>query len=259
MSVDKQVLGDFTADIYHQNSLSDFFRVYNKYVQTLGFDGVAYTFLPELSLEKNIQRAPVFMSSELFPNRFIEHYTQDRLDHHDFTIKRIKAKKMTPMDWQVFARSDRLTQEEKTTITIAHCDYDIKNAISIPTMSEDSGVAGASIISTETNANFEKLKKERLETLLICTKLFHDATVNLSRSSLADTFVMPLLTDMKPKEIIILRYFASGNSLKNIYDSTGISYSYASNLLSALRQRFGGISNEKLMYIIGLFGILDRL
>ena len=93
MSVDKQVLGDFTADIYYQNSLSKFFRTYNKYVQTLGFDGVAYSFIPEFSLEKSIQRAPVFMSSELFPNMFIEHYTQDRLDHHDFTIKRIKAKK----------------------------------------------------------------------------------------------------------------------------------------------------------------------
>jgi len=259
MPINKQLLGDFTADIYTQNSLSSRFSIFEKYVQILGFEGVSYTFMPEFSLKKDIQRAPVFMSSKLFPCSFIEQYTHDRMDQNDFTVRRIKTKQLAPMDWQEFKYSDELSHAEKTIISIAKYDHNVKNALSIPTMSEDRGIAGASIVSTAKNAEFNQLKKENLETLSICTQLFHDATVNMSEASLADIFVIPLLIEMKPKEITILRYFASGKPLKNIYDTTGISYSYASNLLAELRQRLGGISNEKLMYIIGLFNLLDNL
>ena len=195
----------------------------------------------------------------MFPTSFIEQYTHDRFDQNDFTVRRIKAKQLAPMDWKIYEKSDDLSEEEKSVLVIAENDHDIKNAISIPTMSEAIGIAGASIVSTANDADFKKLKKERLETLQVCTKLFHDSTVNQPISSLVHTFVMPLLADIKPKELIVLRYIASGKHLKNIADTTNISYSYASNLLSELRIRLGGISNEKLFYVIGLFNILDHL
>lgn len=259
MAVDKQLLGDFVTDIYSLDTLDERFNVYEKYVQLLGFDGCSYTFVPGFCMEKDSQNPPAFMFSELFPKSFLEQYTYDRFDQNDFTVRRIKAKQLAPMDWKVFEKTDELSEEEKNVIVVANNDHSVKNAISIPTMSEEIGIAGASIVSTANDADFRKLKDERLETLQICTKLFHDATVNQPISSLVHTFVMPLLTVLKPKEIVILRYIASGQHLKNISDTTDISYSYASNLLSELRQRLGGISNEKLMYIIGLFNILDHI
>lgn len=259
MPVDKQIVGDFATEIYSLGSLTEHFEIYEKYVQKLGFEGVAYTFMPEFSLEKNIQQAPVFISSELFPISFIEQYAHDRFEKNDFSVRRIKAKQLTPMDWNKFRLSNKLTQKEKDVLLVANREHGISNGITIPTMSEEMGIAGASIVSRTNDSDFQKLKKERLETLQICTKLFHDATVNLSDSSLADKFVIPLLITMKPKEILILRYFLSGKPLKNISDTTDISYSYATNLLGDLRHKLGGISNEKLMYIMGLFKILDQL
>jgi DNA-binding CsgD family transcriptional regulator len=52
-------------------------------------------------------------------------------------------------------------------------------------------------------------------------------------------------------EITILRYAASGKPLKNIQDHTGISYRYASNVLDKLRDKLGGISRDRLLYLVG--------
>jgi len=259
MKINKQLLGEFFYDIYSTDDLEERFKIYEKYVQTLGFDGVSYTFIPEFCLEKNSKQAPTFIFSELFPESFIEQYSYDRFDKNDFTVKRIKAKKLEPMDWKIFKHSDELSLEEKNVIVVADNDHEIKNAISVPTMSNDKGIAGASFVSTANSADFQQLKNERLEMLQLFTKLFHDSTVNHSVPSLISTFVMPTFLSLNQKEIAVLRYLASGKYLKNIKYSTDISYSYASNLLSSLRKKLGGISNEKMMYLIGLFNMMDHL
>ncbi len=253
------MLGDFFYDIYSTDALDERFKIFEKYVQTLGFEGVSYTFMPEFYLKDDYQQAPAFMSSELFPRSFIEQYTDDRFDKNDFTVRRIKSKQLRPMDWQMCGRSDELSQEEKNVITTADHEHGIKNAISIPTMSKEVGIAGASIISTVSNTDFQKLKDEKLETLRLCTRFFHDSTQNQSTSRPARIFVLPLLTTLNPKEIYILRYLATGQSLKNISFTTDIvTYNYAKNVLHELRKKFGGISKDKLMYIIGLFNILEN-
>ncbi|WGZ94854.1 MAG: hypothetical protein QJT81_02380 [Candidatus Thiothrix putei] len=59
---------------------------------------------------------------------------------------------------------------------------------------------------------------------------------------------MPSLNDT---EITVLRYAASGKPFKNIQDHTGISYRYASNVLDKLRDKFGGINRDRLLYLAG--------
>lgn len=91
------------------------------------------------------------------------------------------------------------------------------------------------------------------------TKIFYYLVVHQPSSSLINAFVIPLLFDLKPKEVFILRYLASGQHLKNIQDTGEISYSYANNLLKELRERLGGITSNQLMYILGRLDILDYL
>ena len=71
-----------------------------------------------------------------------------------------------------------------------------------------------------------------------------------------DKFILPLFETLKPKEIVILQYLATGKPMKNIQDYTGISHSYATNVLAELRLRLGGINNDKLMYLFGLMKAL---
>jgi len=56
-------------------------------------------------------------------------------------------------------------------------DYGINNGVTLPLLSGQSGIAGASIISEETKA-FSKLLDSRIEILTLCTRLFHNMVLS---------------------------------------------------------------------------------
>jgi hypothetical protein len=251
------LLGSYIAELYAAETLETRFQVYEKYLKQLGFDGATYLFAARAQWEAFTSIPAVFLHTTAYPTQFLEHYNTERLDQCDFTIRKVLEGDTRPKDWREHEQQAQLSAKEHHVIQLAREDYGIMNAISIPTMLDERGAAGASIISTEKDYAFQTLKHERLETLRYCTKLFHD--INFADSSLPQKFVLPLVTSLKPKEITIIRYLASGAPFKNIEDTTGITYSYATNVLEKLRHRLGGITKDKLLYLIGLLNILHHI
>ena len=259
-SFNHTLIGQFVEELYSANSLWERFYIYQKYVNRLGFYSASYTFIPSIQLDQPLP--PIFLYTSEFPKGFLQQYTEQNLARHDFTLRLARDYKVAPslnwcepLDWREHEVSGKLLPQEAAVIEQARVDYGIINAVSIPTMMSEAGVAGMSIISHENDCLFEKLKVKSLPTLLSCSQIFHD--MNYASSDLNYAFLMPFIQNLKPKEIQILRYLASGKNLKAIEDSTGISYGYASNLLNELRARLGGISRDKLMYLIGAVNLFN--
>jgi len=250
----KKIVAKFVNDIYlsTSDSLESRFNLFEKYVQQLGFDGVAYTFIPSFILDNSIGQAPIILHSGQYPDSLIEQYTNDRLDLSDFAVRQVKENKLSVIDWRSYQNSNKLSSAEKNVVQIVLHEHGIKNNLTIPTMTGAKGVSGVSVVSSANDAEFSLLKKERLESLECITNIFHRSNVDLN-----EYFVKPYFSNFTPKEIIILKYLSKGLRLKNIAYETTISHSYALNVLSKLRRKLGSITHDKLMYDLGVFKILD--
>jgi len=232
--------------------------VYEKYIQMLGYEGVSYTFVPSFSHGAGLDKPLTFNTSRYFPENYKDRFVYRQFKHNDSMQSEIQGQDMSPMDWKTCWECDGLTKEDYIRANLKD-GHGIKNGISLPAADYDKGIAGVCVISKANDTEFEILKKETLKTLSLCTSTFHDLTIHQPSSELMNTLIIPVIGDLKSKEIIILRFLASGEHLKNIQESTGISYSVANNHLKDLRDRLGGITQNKLMYLVGKLNILDYL
>lgn len=200
---------------------------------------------------------PIFQVSETYPQTFIDHYVGARFDKQDFTIKQIEDGNLTPMDWWDCQQKGQITSAEKQVIQVAREDYGIENGLSIPTMSQPEGIAGVSIISEETDQAFRQLQTENGVQLNICTKLFHDCVFNIPEYK--SQFLIPAIANLTETEKKVLRYLVSGLPMKAVQDGTGVPYKYATKVLGEVREKFGKITKDKLVYALGLLNILEAL
>ena len=254
MAVKSHIVGEFVEKLYLSDELEKRFRIYEEAVRSLGFEAVTFAFAPNVELTGNLL-TPVFLNSSPYPMGFLQQYNEEKLHMKDFTIRKITHQQLEPMDWREHEHSNSITNDEKRVIQIARNDHGIMNGISIPTMNKNIGMAGASVLSLEKDVSFNILKCENLETLVLCTYLFHNHL--FAYNKIPHQFILSLLNSLKPVEIKILQYVASGKPFKNITHETGISRGYASNKLDNLRARLGGINKDKLLYLLGLLNILD--
>ena len=259
MEAARKLTLEFISELHFPKpiSLEEHFLVYEKFLRRLGYDGATYTFLPTIQLEVMTELPTIFLSTESYPMGFIEQYNEENLDQNDFTIRKIKAGEMAPMDWREHELNDWVNRKEAAVIRLARDKYGIKNAISIPMMHEKKGGAGASVISYKDDKPFNILKEQSLDLLVSFTRLFHERIIN--QGDLTHRFVIPVLESLTEKEITILNYKASGKAMKNIEEHSGISMSYAANVMSDLKKRLGGVNTERLMYLLGLLNTFDRL
>lgn len=255
MLSDEYFIEDFMHELYDLHCVEDRFKSYQKHAQHLGFEGVTYTFIPKIQLEVDLPLSPIFEFNNAFPLDFLEHYQAEGLDQRDFAIRKINNERESrPLDWHMHELTDLISADEKSLIRLAREEYRIQNALTLPTLSNNVGLAGASITSSEKDRSFNKLKAERLQRLCSITRLFHDS--NSNQSHLPAKFILPFVETLKPKEIQILSYLASGELMKNIPYHMDISTRYASNVLDGLRNRMGGITRDRLMYLVGKLDIL---
>jgi len=265
MAIDHKLISSFVSEMqfsYSESetiSLEQHFSVYEKFLRQLGYDGATYSFAPTIQIEIMTNLPAFFLSTSAYPIAFIEQYTAERLDQKDFTVRKILAGEMTPMDWREHEVNGWISETEAYVIKLARDKYGIKNGISIPMINEEKGLAGASVISYENDDAFKELKEQTLDSLVSITRLFHARI--FSEEDLTHKFILPILENLTEKEIIILSYKASGKLMVNIEEETGISSSFAANLLSNLRKRLGGVNTDRLMYLLGLlntFGNIQR-
>lgn len=256
--VDYACLGRFMDDLLSAGSLHERFQVYEKYIQDLGFDGFTYTYIPNIQLEARFPVSPVFAFSHTYPVAFLEHYAEARFDQQDFTIRRgVMEKCMDVMDWREHERNGLISAPEREVVVVAREDYQLRNGLTVPTMNNQLGIAGASVVSLEKDELFRRLKQEHVGTLLRITQCFHAHT--FVDQQLNKRFLEPILRHLNQKEVEILRHLASGKAFKNIEYSVDVaSYKVAANILDKLRVKFGGITRDRLMFLVGLLNLLEQ-
>ncbi|RVU85864.1 hypothetical protein EOL70_05160 [Leucothrix sargassi] len=246
MTVHHQLVGELIEGIFAVETLEQQYAIFNNIVQRLGFESSAYTFIPNVVLETDLDYPPVFIKSDAFSDSFIEQYVADRFDEHDFTIRAAKDDKLFPMDWQESIQSDYLTEPEKNVLVLAKEEHGIQHGITVPVMNEAAGIAGFSITNTLPDRNFDLLKQENIATLRLCTKAFND--IVFARPYRYHEFIPHSLRNLREKELIVLEFVLQGRSMAELGRSREpISKKYGENLLLELKKKFGGVSTHELI------------
>lgn len=255
----KQTIGSLALKLYVAEGLAKRFDAYQKTVCKLGFDAVCFSFVLTDSFNSGSQYPPVFEISEHYPKAFLETYQKGSWFQHDFTIREIYKDDLTPKDWREKEQSSDLNDNEIALIRMAREQYGIKNAISIPTMKNNNGIAGASIISFSDDTHFNVLKKQHFNTLVCCTRLFSDIIMQQAPSEILKTFVYPNLPNISDRENIILHDLACDLPIQKLGMKEGMSESAVSNHLLRLRKKFNVDKTADLKHLLIRLNILEFL
>jgi len=255
MGMNKELVANFAIDFYAAETFDEAFDTYFQLILESGFDGVLYSYIPHISTASQYSISPIFKSSDTYSQDFLAYYAENRLDKIDSIIKLIKNGETGIIDWWEEAEKRKFSDSDKEILYIAREEFGIINGITIPTMSEQRGIAGASVITSKTGSVYTELKAKGIETIALCTRMFHDFT--LSRPLSSNSFVLPFFPVLTDKEIQVLRFQLTGKPMKQVEDSTGITTKYAEKLLKNVRIKFGSITKNELIHQTSAFNILD--
>ena len=251
----KDLSKPFIQRLYDSKTLEEKFSVLEHEMLLSGFDGALYTFIPKLSrLKETLQ--PVFQFSESYAE-IVENYQKNNFDKNDFTIRLIVGGKLSIIDWWIEANKIPLNEEEENVVNITKNKFGVTKGITFPTLSNDMGIAGVSIISFKSEYANKQLDSKTSEYLKSCCRMYHDHTMVHQDSRYE--FILPILKTLTPKKKIVLKYLISGRAMKNIAEESNITTRYAEKLLVELRNEFGGISKNELIYYLGLLNITEYL
>lgn len=256
MDESNKLIGTFCSELYAVETFEAYFKVYEKYVELLGFDGACYTFLPKIQVANIPLVQPVFASTKNYPMSFLEDYEKQQLHNHDFTIRKGKENcSYAPMDWRDNELNGDLSQEEKNLIVFAREKHGIMNAFTIPTQVSDTILAGASVISFQPDNEFKKLKAKNLTTLDLITKAFHEKVS--SNSNLVQLFSQPLLEKLNETELTALRLLADGIPTKQLINHMDVGEKYAGEIIGRLCKKLNGINRDQLFFLLGRINLLQ--
>jgi len=255
MKAFRNILLDFISALENASSIEECFDSFEKAVENLGFAGVVYTSIPVRLTPLLTDSGPIFLRSQGYNPDYLEHYQYEGFSSKDFTIKRILNSDLRVMDWWREERNGALSRSEIEVIQVAREDYGMTNGVSIPTLSANDQIAGASIISDEDDFSFQTLLEERLEALQSITHLFHNRIY--SDKEFHGKFYAPLIDRLTTKEILVLRYIAKGLPMKSIDQYYDIRPSYANNVRSKIYRKLNVKNINQLNYVLGIYRILD--
>lgn len=81
--VKKRLLGEFANELCESPDFESSFRVYEKYLQRMEFEGAAYTCLPKNVLPAGSAIQPSrFIHTAPYPTNFLDHYVAEDEDWH---------------------------------------------------------------------------------------------------------------------------------------------------------------------------------
>ncbi len=251
MAIDYYLLGQFTVELQSINRIEDCFQIYEKYIHQLHFNGVVYSFIPKMTLEK--EQSPIFQYSDTYQD-FLAHYLAEDFSKQDFTIREIQLnQQLNPMDAWEYERKGMLSKKERSVIEIAREDYGIINTLSIPIMNKEIGIAGVTVFSTEQTALFNKIKAENIETLRILTHQFNEKIIY--QSHFFKNFLPPQLLNLTKKEQYILKFIIQGKTMKELPEDY-ISHRYGEKILGIIRKKFGNISTNQVIYYASKYHLI---
>lgn len=265
MSYSKKLLGEYADKLCRASTYEESFLAYEHYVNSLGFESALYSFIPRIALDNKLPQTPVFSISKNYNENYLKHYMEARFDQSDHIIHSIENGRTTAIDWWDEVKNGELNKKEKEVFISAKEDYQMRNGLSIPTLTGAKGIAATSIISNEKQAQFKKLKHENLEALWTSSRLFHNhimcGTYNYK------IFISPLLPSLSKTEKVVLKYVLEGLTILEISKAACKSYKYTENVLRSIRIKMAGldengkpkISKDLLIHYCGLLGIYDEL
>lgn len=249
---------DFIVELHQAATLDEAFAAYEKLVQSLGFDGALYTFVPQIYLENKLSITPLFKASDAYSPAFLRHYQDAGFDQHDFTVKRIAQGERQVLDWWLESRKGLLTRRERKVIVTAREDYGIRNGLSLPLVGGMPGLGGVSCISSEKGDAYQALLHDKLRDLKHCTQVFHEHV--MAQPHLRIYFLAPLLAQLSPKEKRLLQFVLSGLPMKTLpKHMDDVSQKYGEKLVDGIRAKFGGINKVRLIYYIAMLHLHDYL
>jgi hypothetical protein len=258
-------LGEYAESLFSAGCFAEAFEHFEKQVTKLGFDGVLYTYIPRALLNSNFLREPVYEVSSSYSPGYMKHYADARFEKHDPLIKAVMDGVSEPIDWwgeitNKYMETDTASREVLATSR----SYDIANGITLPLMSEQRGIAGASFITSEAK-RFDVLKRENLEKLKLSTQMFHSLVV--SDACHVSHFLKPILNALTDTELRFLQKLAQGKTPKQISVELSKSEKYLEQVMLNMRRKFSGAGEEspltlnrnQLLYYAGLLGLIDHL
>lgn len=154
-------LGEFANKLCHATSFDESFSAFDQQVKNFGFGSALYSFIPRVALDNHLPRTPIFSLSDSYDQNYMKHYAEARFDKNDYVIKTIEDGSMACLDWWEDVERGILTPEKEAVLAVGRNDYQIKNGLTIPTLTGVSGIAAASFISEDSDQLFRKLKAER--------------------------------------------------------------------------------------------------
>lgn len=244
------ILTDFLSELTSAESVPQAFGALARAIESMGFDAIVYTAIP-LTLKVSDRSAePVFLASRGFSPGFLKHYEEAGLARHDFTIERVRAGHLDVLDWGEEHRGPHLSAEQRRVIEVARFDHAIRNALSIPTRSDEHVIAGASVISGEGADGFAALKAERVEILRTVVELFDNWV--FARAERHHHFYSSLIDQFSDDEARVIKLVIGGHRLKESQELCGISPTRAGNILSSLYRKLGISNAQELAYLVGV-------
>ena len=232
------------------------FDTLTKQIEQLGFDGVLYSFLP-MPVYMNTKIQPVLQYSDsLAP--FVANYLKNNYGNNSFITRLAIAGRRDPIDWWEEENAGNISQSEGDVIRDAKLNFGIHNALAIPIMVSSFAIAGVSVMSmSEDQGHFEKLKSQSLEQLKECASNHHTKII-MSREDMR-FFIEPLLARLNDTKKKVLLHLVSGQPMKTISETHGISHRYAEKVILNMRKEFGDISTNELLYILGMVHIHEYI
>jgi len=241
--------------LYDAKSIDDKFSILENEVLSLGFDAVLYTFIPKLS-RLSTSLKPVFQYSERY-NPLIKYYQKHDFSRHDFVIRLAEERTdLEVIEWWEEAQKNKLNEKEIQVNLIMIKKFSFTKGITFPTLQNDQGLAGVSVISFKEEYKNKKVSPELLENLKHCVRMYHDHM--MIHQDIRYEFILPILKTLTPKKKLVIKHLISGQPMKNITEA-GVTERYAEKLLLELRKTFGNISKNELIYLLGLLNIVEYL
>ncbi|MGQ7843003.1 autoinducer binding domain-containing protein [Granulosicoccus sp. 3-233] len=255
-------LHDYVEALLKADSFETAFDIYQQEVVRLGFDGVLYSIIPQAIIQTEFQINPVYIVSSGYESAFLDHYQQAQFFKYDPLIVALQEGTRQTLDWDGEIASDYILRNavSREIMEVAR-SYGLRHGLTIPLMSDERGVAAASIVSRE-SSGFEALKQAALPALETRTTLFHNRV--MTTPDFSSTFSKPLLDTFNTKQLGYVLGLASGLSTEDIAYSLGTSVGYLEQSMLKLRRKLSGVSEfdsasvnrNQIMYTAGLLHLL---
>ncbi|BCD99784.1 autoinducer binding domain-containing protein [Marinagarivorans cellulosilyticus] len=265
MTFNVKDLGQYVARLYAADNFEQAFNILHDQALKLGYEGVLYTYIPQILLESHFSRAPVYHVSDGYSPAYLKHYTEARFDQNDPLIKAVMGGVQEPVEWWGEINKQYMAGNKASREVIATAnDYGISNGITLPLMSSAKGIAGASFISSE-RCHFNTLNNENLAMLRLCTELFHKFII--ADASCVGYFLKPLLDSLSKTERLFLIGLAQGKQPSQIASKLNKSEKYLEQLMLKLRRKFSNspvdttptLNRNQILYYVGLSGLLENI